>query len=327
MTTRNHLLAVASAAALVAGSLFLATAPATAAPDSQTCVSARAELGAVIDSAGVDIALAYDLKAAFAAIDQAAVELESAWLEAELAAEDEGILFDDALVTFDDAGIALDAALTALERLPQQQKIYDDAAQAVLDAQAELDIVDVSDAEALAAAEAKLATALVAQEEAAVALADIQTNYDAADAAFDAADQALIDAETAYFDALFTEAVMAAEDKFFAAIEKIESIVVALEGPGTSPEQVEAMVDSVIEACAASGTGEGTPPASGSTVSTAVDSNAPVSTNRGFNIQTAAAEEAETSQNLLTVGGLLGAGTAIFAVVIVMVRRRMGANN
>lgn len=330
MTTRNHLLAVGSTVALVAGSLLLTSAPATAAPDSQACVSARAELGAVIDSASVDIALAYDLKAAFAAIDQAAVELEDAWLEAEFAAEDEGLLFDAAIDAYDEAVVILAEAESKLAQQPQLQMNYDNATKAVGNAQAELDEVDVNDADALGAAQEKLTAAQAAQQEAADLLAGgqtVQADFDAAIAAFDAADQAVFDAETAYFDAQFTDAVAAAEEKFFAAIEKIESIVVALEGPGTSPEQVEATVDSVIEACAAAGTGEGTPPASDSAVSTAVDSNAPASTNRGFNIQTAAAEEAETGHNMLTVGGILGAGTAIFAAVIVMVRRRTSANN
>lgn len=324
MTTRNHLLAVGSTVALVAGSLLLTTAPATAAPDSQTCVSARAELGAAVDSASVDIALAYDLKAAFAAIDQAAVELEDAWLEAEFAAEDEGILFDEALLAYDEAAVELADAETQLVQLKQDQ---DDATTAVDTAQAELDAVDVNDTSALAAAQAKLVAAQAAQQEAAEALAGMQTTYDDALAGFEMADQALTDAETAYFDALFTDAVAAAEDKFFAAIEKIESIVVALDGPGTSPEQVEAMVDAVIDACAAAGTGEGTPPASDSAISTGVDSDAPASTDRGLNIQTAAVEETEAGRNVMAAGGLLGAGTAIIAAVVVMVRRRISVNN
>lgn len=326
MTTRNHLLAVASTATLVAGSLFLTTAPATAAPDSQTCVSARAELGAAIDSASVDIALAYDLKAAFAAIDQAAVDLEAAWLEAELAAEDEGLLFEAALVDLDNAGLALDEAQLKLEQQPQLQTDYDDATKAVLDAEDELELVDVSDEEALAAARAKLAAALTAKQDAADVLANMQPNYDAAAAAFDAAERAMTDAETAYFDALFTEAIMAAEDKFFAAIEMIESILVALDGPGTSPEQVEAMVDAVIEACASTGAREGTPPATDPAVSAGVVSNTPVSTNRGLNIQSAAGKEAETSQTALSAGGLL-AGIAVSSAVIVMVRRRTTSGN
>ncbi|PVE15664.1 hypothetical protein DDA93_13940 [Arthrobacter sp. Bz4] len=63
-------------AALIAGSTFLAASPAVAAPASASCVAAQSALGAALDSASVDIGLAYDLKTALAAIEAASEALD-----------------------------------------------------------------------------------------------------------------------------------------------------------------------------------------------------------------------------------------------------------
>ncbi|WP_035775960.1 hypothetical protein [Arthrobacter sp. H5] len=311
MKTRSCLLSIGSSAALVGGSLFFAAAPATAAPDSPACISATSALNVVLDSATVDLALVQELKVSITAIEAAALELQAAFEAADLAAAPLYAEFETALQAAETAAATLDQAdieLAAAVAIQAQAEVRLAAANAALIAAQEdgdNDLIAIAQAEVDAATEAETAAALTVTER--------QTGLDAAVAAFAAAEESVIVAETALSEALFTDAIAAAETKYFTAIETTEALLATLGArPGTNPETIRSLVDTVIATCAA--TAVANTPAAPAPVAANVEG-------RGLNIQTAAADDG-VGGNVLLFGGLAGAGVMLSAAGAFALRNR-----
>ena len=322
MTHRNRLLTFSSCAALVAGSAFITSAPATAAPNSASCVTAQTALAGALDSASVDIALAYELKAALAAVEAASLALDEAWMAAEAAAAAEYAAYELAIEAYESAIVAIEATELALDTAQTIKILADDRVIA-----AELAVAAVADGDddARLAAEAELAAALIAQTDATAALSARQAERDAAPAAFEAADAALMNAQTALDNALYSEAVNTAETNYFAAIEVIEAVLSALGGPGTSVEEVQVLVNAAIAACAATGAGTGQEievPVVAIVPSTPAPPSAVTPTaGRGLNVQTAAAQTSATDAGTLAIGGLATGALMLLSGAAVWLRR------
>lgn len=322
MTHRNRLLTFSSCAALIAGSAFITATPAAAAPNSESCVTAQVALAGVLDSASVDIALAYELKAALTAVEAASLALDEAWMAADAAAAEEYAAYEVAIEAYESAIVAIEATQVALDAAQTIKILADDR---VIAAELALAAVADGDDDARLAAEAELAAALIAQADATAALSARQAERDAAPAAFDAADAALMDAQTALDNALYTEAVLTAENNYFAAIEVIEGVLSALGGPGTSVEEVQVLVNAAIAACAATGAGTGQEievPVVNIVPSTpAAPGTAAPAAGRGLNVQTAAAETSATDGGALAIGGLATGALLLLSGAAVWLRR------
>ncbi|MHA7154004.1 hypothetical protein [Arthrobacter sp. TMN-50] len=328
MTHRNRLLTFGTCSALIVGSAFIAASPAAAAPASASCVSAQTALGAALDSASVDIGLAYDLKAALAAVEAAGLALEAAWIEADLAATEEYAAVEAAYAAYDEAAMALEATAAAVDAAQTVKILADDRVKA---AELALAAVAADDTAGRVAAEAELTAALAAQAEATTALTARQAERDAAPAALAAAEEVLMEAENALNLATNSEAVIAAENAYYAAVEVIEAVLADLDGAGTSPEEVQVLVNAALAACAATGTEEGTGqdfevPVVAVTPSTppAPGGAAPETTavaGRGLNIQSAAADSAPDNASVLTFGGAAGVVLVLLSGAVGWLRR------
>ena len=328
MTLHKRLLTFGTCAALIAGSSFLSASPALASPASGSCVSAQAALGAALDSASVDIGLAYDLKAAIASVEAAGLVLEEAWLTADSAAAEEYAAVEAAYVAYDEAVMALEAADVAVDAAQTAKILSDDRVEA---AEIALAAIAEGDDAGRLAAETELTAALSAQVAATAALTARQAERDAAPAALAAAEAALIEAEDALNAAINNEALIAAEEVYFAAIEVVEAIFVKLDGGGISPEEVQVLVNAALAACAATGGDQGsgvdyevpvvavvpsTPAAPG-----AVATGTTAVAGRGLNIQTAGSDTVADSSGALTLGGAAGAALVLLSGAGVWLRR------
>lgn len=323
MTHRNRLLTFGSCAALVAGSAFITATPAAAAPNSESCVTAQVALAGALDSASVDIALAYELKAALTAVEAASLALDEAWMAADAAAAEEYAAYEVAIQAYESAIVAIEATQIALDAAQTIKILADDR---VVAAELALAAVAEGDDEARVVAEAELAAALIAQADATAALSARQAERDAAPVAFEAADAALMEAQTALDNALYSEAVIAAETNYFAAVEVIEGVLSALGGPGTSVEEVQVLVNAAIAACAATGAGTGQGievpvVAVVPTTSPAAPGAATPTAGRGLNVQTAAVETPATDGGALAIGGLAGSALMLLSGAAVWLRR------
>ncbi|WP_026553616.1 hypothetical protein [Arthrobacter sp. H20] len=324
MTHRNRLLAFGACAALVAGSTFLA-APAVAAPNSAACISAQTALGFSLDSASVDIGLAYDLKAAIAAVEAAGVALEEAYLNADVAETEVYAAYESAFEAFEAAIVAVDLTQAALDAAQTAKIFADDRVEA---AELALAAVGADDAAGRLAAEAELTAARAVQTEATSELATRQVERDAAPASLVAAEAVLMEAQTALDNALYTDDLIAAEDAYYAAVDVIEGILSDLDGPGTSPEEVQALVNAALAACAATGNGTGQgievpviaitpgPPSNPGVVAAGTSTG----TGRGLNVQTAASDSGERG-SVLELTGAAGAALLLLSGVALWFRR------
>ncbi|MHA7277233.1 hypothetical protein ACX80O_12025 [Arthrobacter sp. Hz1] len=325
MTHRNRLLTFGTCTALMAGSAFLSAAPAAAQTNPTTCVSVQVALGSALDSASVDIELAYQLKAAIAAIEAAGLAFSEALEAADLAAAEEYAAFDEAIQAYEAAAMAVEGTQAALDAAQTVKILADDRVEAAELALAA--VVDGDDAGRVAA-EAELAAALVAQADVTTALTVRQTERDAAPAALAAADAILMEAQIALDAVLYTEAVSTAEDNYFSAVEAAEATLAALGGTGTSIEEVQTLVDAVVTACAAPGGDDGAGPSVAAPV-VVVTPSAPTApapaavavTKRGLNVQTAAGDTAGARDDSLALGGAAGGALLLLSGAAVWLRR------
>lgn len=303
MNTRSSLLTVGVSALLVTGSAF-AAAPASAAPNSQECLTAQSALSAQLGVASVDLAIANELRAAISVLDTVGPQLAALWdaADASLADEEAAIVAAEAAVTtaFDNSDLAEAALANAQELQFQAQGNLEDANEAL-----EADPENVELQEAVDAAERALTDANAAVAGAETAATDAAAAIDPALAAVRAAYEAL---EAASIAAYNTAEITALEAQSTEAFLSIEASLAALGAtPGTDPDQLIALADAAIAAC------------SGAAVKPAA---VVAPQQRGLNVQTAGTSEAgATDPANLALLGLAGLG-AMAAAGAVVVRRR-----
>ncbi|GAA1267623.1 hypothetical protein [Arthrobacter pascens] len=305
MTSVSKWVAAGSSAAVFAGGLLIAAPMATAAPGDAACLQASVQFEAALGAAGITETSVADIEAA----SEAAAAAEATYV---------------ALVSAAGAGprAALEDAMADLET----------ARAAAVAADAAKDQAEASgDAAAIEAA---------------------KDAHDAAEAAEEAAELAVRDLEEAYTAAISTPDILEAQGALDLAVEAVEDALAAVSLDEASAENLLGLFQAFLAACNPDAIGVdpvgtpvvtppvaapvnasesttpevanpvGAPPAGAGTAKTAA-----VATNRGLNIQTAAAAEPGVHPGLALLAGLLAAGIAVPAAVALRMRRLERSRN
>ncbi|MDR6555779.1 hypothetical protein J2809_000110 [Arthrobacter pascens] len=305
MTSVSKWVAAGSSAAVFAGGLLIAAPMATAAPGDAACLEASVQFEAALGAAGITETSVADIEAA----SEAAAAAEATYV---------------ALVSAAGAGprAALDDAMADLET----------ARAAAVAAEAAEDQAEASGN----------AAAIEAAKDA----------HDAAEAAEEAAEVAVRDLEEAYTAAISTPDILEAQGALDLAVEAVEDALAAVSLDEASAENLLGLFQAFLAACNPDAIGVdpvgtpvvtppvaapvnasesttpavanpvGAPPAGAGTAKTAA-----VATNRGLNIQTAAAAEPGVHPGLALLAGLLAAGIAVPAAVALRMRRLERSRN
>ncbi|RJT94892.1 hypothetical protein D6T65_17305 [Arthrobacter frigidicola] len=283
MITNKKWVAAGSTATLIAGGLFFGAPAASAAPGDAACLQASVQFNAALSAAGIDVAFVNQLELATAAVVTAGENLATV------------------TATLNVEGLAVEAETTAKAASDlQESRINAEAAvKAAVDAAIADDANDDGDPEtdpAVIEARAALAT-VVGQEKVAV---------DAA-AAADAAYKAVIADPT----------LVAAEAAFEAAVVQVDALIAQLSGNEALAAELIALFKAFLAACDAGAIGV-TPVVNPTVPVTVIPT--PTGTNKGMNVQTAAATE-DNSAALALIAGLLAAGVAVPVAMAARMRR------
>lgn len=305
MTSVSKWVAAGSSAAVFAGGLLIAAPMATAAPGDAACLEASVQFEAALGAAGITETSVADIEAA----SEAAAAAEATYV---------------ALVSAAGAGprAALDDAMADLET----------ARAAAVAAEAAEDQAEASGN----------AAAIEAAKDA----------HDAAEDAEEAAEQAVRDLEEAYTAAISTPEILEAQGVLDLAVQAVQDALAAVSLDEASAANLMGLFQAFLAACNPDAIGVdpvgtpvvtppvaapvnasesttpavanpvGAPPAGAGTAKTAA-----VATNRGLNIQTAAAAEPGVHPGLALLAGLLAAGIAVPAAVALRMRRLERSRN
>ena len=306
MTSVSKWVAAGSSAAVFAGGLLIAAPMATAAPGDAACLQASVQFEAALGAAGITETSVADIEAA----SEAAAAAEATYV---------------ALVSAAGAGprAALDDAMADLET----------ARAAAVAAEAAEDQAEASGN----------AAAIEAAKDA----------HDAAEAAEEAAEVAVRDLEEAYTAAISTPEILEAQGVLDLAVQAVQDALAAVSLDEASAANLMGLFQAFLAACNPDAIGVdpvGTPvvsppavavPVNASESTTPVVANpvgaapagagtartAAVATNRGLNVQTAAAAEPGVHPGLALLAGLLAAGIAVPAAVALRMRRLERSRN
>ncbi|WP_104138072.1 hypothetical protein [Arthrobacter sp. ZGTC131] len=286
MSAVSKWVAAGSSAAVLAGGLFLGAPAAVAAPGDAVCLQASSQFEAALSAAGITEASVALLEAS----SRAAAEAEAAYLALfEAAAAGPRAALDEATAGLAAASAAQDAAEDALE------------------------------------------DALVSGD--ATAIEEAEIAKDAAETAEDAAEQAVLDLEAAYNAAISTQPILDAQGAMDTAVANFENALAAVSLDDATAAELSGLFDAFLAACnedavvvdpVVTSPGSTTPVvAKPVTAAPAGAGNAAgvVATNKGLNVQTAAAAEPGVHPGLALLAGLLTAGIAVPAVVALRMRR------
>ena len=290
--------AAGSSAAVFAGGLFIGAPTAAAAPGDAACVQASTQFEGALSAAGITettvadleskAAIAADAEASYLAMAEAAGAIPAAELATAQAALDDAIAATDAAEEAEEAAedSGDPAALTAAQEATEAAEEAEDAARQTV-------------------------TDLTAAYDAATNTPDIIAARDASDTAaadFDAALAAVsLDEATAAGLAGLFEAFVTACDPDAGGVDPVTPPVAppapGSPTPATSPRSTTPAVANAVDLATAGG------------------GTAAVATNKGLNVQTAAEAEPVVHPGLALLAGLLAAGIAVPAAVVLRMRR------
>ncbi len=285
MITNKKWVAAGSTATLVAGGLFFGVPAASAAPGDAACLQASVQFNAKLSAAGIDVAFVNQLELATAAVVTAGENLATV------------------TASLNVAGLATAAETTATAAADAQAQVYE--AQGVVDAAVKAAIAADADGDG----DPENDPAVITAREALLPLEEQEK----------IAVEAAADAGAAYEAVIADPGLMAAEAALDAAVVQADALLAQLSGDEALAAELLELFKAFLAACDAGAIGV-TPVVNATVPVTVIPTPVPTGTNKGMNVQTAAATE-DNSAALALIAGLLAAGVAVPVTMAARLRR------
>jgi hypothetical protein len=285
MITNKKWVAAGSTATLVAGGLFFGVPAASAAPGDGACLQASVQFNAKLSAAGIDVAFVNQLELATAAVVTAGENLATV------------------TASLNVAGLATAAETTATAAADAQAQVYE--AQGVVDAAVKAAIAADADGDG----DPENDPAVITAREALLPLEEQEK----------IAVEAAADAGAAYEAVIADPGLMAAEAALDAAVVQADALLAQLSGDEALAAELLELFKAFLAACDAGAIGV-TPVVNPTVPVTVIPTPVPTGTNKGMNVQTAAATE-DNSAALALIAGLLAAGVAVPVTMAARLRR------
>ncbi|WP_159616579.1 hypothetical protein [Arthrobacter zhaoguopingii] len=283
MITNKKWVATGSTATLIAGGLFFGAPAASAAPGDAACLQASVQFNAALNAAGIDVAFVNQLEVATAAVVAAGETL--ATVTASLNVE----------------GLAVEAETTASAAAEAQRLVIE--AEVAIEAAVQAAILADLDGDG----DPENDPAVIAARAALIPLAEQER----------IAAEAAVAAKAAYAAVQVNAELVSAQAAFDAAVVQADALIAQLSGDEALAAELIALFKAFLAACDAGAIGV-TPVVNPTVPVTVIPT--PTGTNKGMNVQTAAATE-DNSAALALIAGLLAAGVAVPVAMAARMRR------